>query len=447
MLSHLPATDALALLHAELGAPPLTILDAHDGPRALRAAVAQAARHPDGGLLALLAADTSAATLPRTWLATGHGARVEIDTVPVGEGVLLLARVTGTGRRDAGPVPEATPHDLDDDLLRRLLATDAVDERCSADFGSNEERYLARRGLLAADGRRWRPTLAGLLIAGRRPELFLPGCALVGTVDGEPFALHGTVPALTRSVARHALGDADPDLLAEVVLNALMHRDWPSEEPVRLSLEGERLEVSAPARLANGAPRRPAHANPLLVHLACALGLAHGAGRGLQDVARRLARQHKPPFSLVERLGRVVFMADVDRPAQRGARRPRPTTRHLPPPPEVRLPATSWTAEPPAAPPASPPPDHPPALAPPGPTAPPPAAVPSLLPRQPDDRAKALLAVLRTHGEATTRDLATALGCSRPVIGKALAVLVEQGRVRRLATSERSPFQRYVAAP
>jgi hypothetical protein len=59
----LTAADALPLVHAELGVPPITVLDPSARPRALRRAVADAARHPDGGLLG---ADAGALTLPRT---------------------------------------------------------------------------------------------------------------------------------------------------------------------------------------------------------------------------------------------------------------------------------------------------------------------------------------------------------------------------------------------
>lgn len=454
MLTRLPAADALALVHAELGEPPITVLDANAGPRALRGAVAEAAARPGGALLALFAPDASALTLPRTWLATGNGPRVELHTMPVAEGVLLLAHVRGrrgpasspsrtpspasTGP-DSAPVVSATPDDLDDDVIRRLLRGGLEGPERVPTTGTNEERYLARFGLLVHDGERFRPTVAAVLVAGRRPALHLPGCALVGEVDDERFALGGTVPTIVRAVGQGCLGDADRDLLAEVVLNALLHRDWSNEEPVRLVLAGERLEVSAPARLLAGAPRRAAHTNPLLVRFACALDLAHGDGRGLRDIARRLSEQRRPSFSLVERDGRVAFVAELRRRAKPRPQRPPPTSRHLPPPPKMPVPPTPPEREAVAPPPAAHPPEPPP------PTTPAPVApVPALLPREPDDRADVLLTVLRDRGGATTRELAVALGCSRPVIGKALAVLVEDGRVQREAASSRSPFQRYV---
>lgn len=54
-----------------------------------------------------------------------------------------------------------------------------------------------------------------------------------------------------------------------------------------------------------------------------------------------------------------------------------------------------------------------------------------------------MLATLRTHGRATTREIARALGCSRPVVGKVLTALVVDGRVRATQGAGRSPFQSY----
>ena len=51
----------------------------------------------------------------------------------------------------------------------------------------------------------------------------------------------------------------------------------------------------------------------------------------------------------------------------------------------------------------------------------------------------------RTLGDVTADWLGTALGCSRPVVGRLIATLVADGRVRALAEG-RSPFQAYEIA-
>jgi predicted HTH transcriptional regulator len=404
----------------------------------------------------------------------------------VEEGVLLFARVPGTGRRkavaerprpaawatpDAAPLPGATEGDLDDDAVRRLL--EKVDERYPAPYGSNTERYLGRRGILVLDGQRWRPTLSAMLVAGRRPELFVPGCAVELEVDGEGRELRGTVPELVRRVGEGLVAGVDADLLAEVVLNALLHRDWSVDAPIRVGLTGERLVVTSPGPLAAGAPRRAVHPNPLLAHFAEALGLTGSDGRGLRDVARRLEAMRRRPFSLVERHGEVWFVADVRRAREcRPATAMATATRALTPEPTrvaslALIPATSKERAPatvpepipatsPESPTATSPLPAPPAVthsaaAPPSrpvsssaaPVASAPPAIPALLPRDPDDRSAAVLAALRAQGHATTRELAAALGCSRPVVGKVLTALVAEGRVHPTVSAGRSPFQSY----
>lgn len=161
----LTAANALALVHAELGAPPIQVLAPATDAASLRAAVAEAARYPKGGLLVLLAPNAGALTQARAGLAT-H-AQLDLQALQVSEGALLLAHVPSATRRaqparpaptpwstpDTMSVPGSSAQDLDDDILRRLLRH--TDDRYPAPHGTNEERYLARRGLLALDDRRW----------------------------------------------------------------------------------------------------------------------------------------------------------------------------------------------------------------------------------------------------------------------------------------------------
>jgi len=221
----LTCTDVLALVHSELGQPPIQVVAPSAGPRTLRDALEAARRHADGGLLVLLGADERAVTMART-----------------------------------------------------------------------------------------------MLVAGRRPELFVAGCSVELHVDGTVSELDGAVPEVVRRFGEGVVPGVEPDLLAEVVLNALLHRNWAIEAPVRVALAGERLVVISPGAIVAGAPPRAAHPNPLLVHFATALGLATGTGRGLRDVARRLARIRQRPLPLVERPGEVWFVADVRRPSP--SRRP-----------------------------------------------------------------------------------------------------------------------------
>ncbi len=208
-----------------------------------------------------------------------------------------------------------------------------------------------------------------------------------------------------------------------------------------LTVEGTRVDLSDPGRVRLGAPGTRRWPNPLLADFARRLRLVRGAGKGLEQAGRRLVAAGMPRWSLVERDGWVHFVCELPEPAPR-------TTRNLPRPPQGPAPARqsapvrpSPAATAPTVPVAEASPPAPPVI-----TTPAPAPVPMLLPREPDDRADAVLGVLRSAGAATARQVAEALGCSRPVVGKVLTVLVAEGRVRPTSASSRSPFQAYEVA-
>ncbi len=464
MLDRLPLADTLALLHADLGAPPLVALDPRDGPTALRAALASAVCSPDGGLLALLARTPAEAALVLGWLRAAKG--VDARAVSVVEGELVVVFVPARegvtapppspaprATPDLAPVPGATADDLDGRLLRRVLAqAGPTPDHVLPEPATAEERLLAGHGLLAHDGTRWRPTVAAVVALAHRPDVFVPGCAVEGTVDGEPVDARGPLPRLLRAVDRALDAPLLRAVVLEGVLNAKLHRDWRDRDtPVQLTVVGERVEIVHPGRLAEGAPGRPRHRNPKLVELAVDLGLTHGTGRGLADVGASVVDARRSPPTLTARDGVVRFVAEVPRERAQVAARPTlPGPRNLPPVPAARprvpsvAPAPAPTPEeaahlpPAAAPTMVTPPAEPAATS--------PVAVPSLLPRDPDDRSAAVLAALHARRRATTRELAAALGCSRPVIGKVITALVAEGRVRPTVAEGHSPFQAYEIA-
>ena len=64
---------------------------------------------------------------------------------------------------------------------------------------------------------------------------------------------------------------------------------------------------------------------------------------------------------------------------------------------------------------------------------------------KPGDRADVVLSYLRASGRLTTRQIADATGWSRSFVGKIVASLVADGRVRPMMSGSRSPFQSYEA--
>lgn len=200
-------------------------------------------------------------------------------------------------RFDETPVPRATLSDLDEALWRRFAPAQSADA---------PEVLLSKLAMAAQDEQGvWRPTVAGLLMASRHPERFLPGAivqavAYVGTdlvPTGEGVYLRdaqditGPLDEQIRAACafvrknmqvaafKRAGGgrvDVPPfDMTAvfEAVTNAVAHRDYSmAGAKVRLRLFDDRLELFSPGMLPNtmtpeSLPYRQAARNEVLTSL------------------------------------------------------------------------------------------------------------------------------------------------------------------------------------
>lgn len=194
---------------------------------------------------------------------------------------LLSNRSQPTHDRD--PVVGATPADLDDDLVGAYLAR--VRRRSPAFRSTDRERLLVRLGVLTTDADGVvRPTVAGLLCLGEYPQEFFPQLFVSFVVlpglrmgeiapDGRRFldneTITGPIPsmvadvvavairnmragAIVTGVGREDRYDYPLGVIRELIVNALMHRDYsPAARgaQVQVELYPDRLVVASPGGL------------------------------------------------------------------------------------------------------------------------------------------------------------------------------------------------------
>ena len=185
---------------------------------------------------------------------------------------------------DAGAVPGATLGDLDPDTLAGLLQR--LRSRPNRAFqGVDNATALVRIGAVTAgeDGT-LRPTLAGLLCLGSYPQQFLPqlfasfvalpGLSLGDAMeDGTRFfdnvSCDGTIPqvleavllaarrnmrtaAVVRGAGREDRFDYPVEVIRELVVNALLHRDYSAGSrgtQIQVELYPNRLVIKSPGGL------------------------------------------------------------------------------------------------------------------------------------------------------------------------------------------------------
>lgn len=251
-------------------------------------------------------------------------------------------------RWDAEPVSEATPEDLDTDLLDKFLSRQQI-LHPRVFLSQNKETILFNLRVLAKDVEGViRPTVAGLMCLGVYPQKYFPSLVIRASVY--PYAadagrtdiggcrftdsavMVGPIPTMladamsfvdknTRrgSVVEGAFRRDVPDYptlaVREAIANALQHRDYSpvaSHSPIQLRLYTDRLVIENPGPLFGtmtveslGVPGKTAQRNPFLSTIleatACFDGryVVENYGTGIPTIEEELAKAQMQPARFV----------------------------------------------------------------------------------------------------------------------------------------------------
>ena len=243
-------------------------------------------------------------------------------------------RLVGERRRardthfDLRPAHGATLSDLDEEVLLRRYLPPAVASRGPEIADLPPEGQLRTLGILSGDERT--PTWGSLLAFGRAPREWLPGAYVhFRHLDGERksdgilrrkvFAgrLSEVLPALEGELelavtvgtpsacdGRRSRRSASPPYpigaLRELVRNAVMHRSYETDVPVRVRCYCDRVEVRSPGSLygivneGNFVQGMTAYRNPLVAEIMVRLGFARRFGVGIPLILRESERNGNP---------------------------------------------------------------------------------------------------------------------------------------------------------
>ncbi|MBI4777829.1 transcriptional regulator, partial [Candidatus Desantisbacteria bacterium] len=125
------------------------------------------------------------------------------------------------------------------------------------------------------------------LIRGGIVELFME------TI--EPFI---TIEQMTNSVRRERKNKYPVEAIREVIVNAIVHRDWTRSIDIEIALYSDRMEIISPGALQNSmtvekmkAGQR-SHRNPILVEIARDYGYMEARGMGIRKKVLPLIRKY-----------------------------------------------------------------------------------------------------------------------------------------------------------
>lgn len=239
------------------------------------------------------------------------------------ERVLSERRVALARSFDARPCSEATIDELalgQFDAYRR----EAVDPETILANHRPVEQQLA--SLRLYDPERSCPTHAGILLFGKNPRFYMPGAyvqylKLPGTnlteipedqaeISGDLHSvlreLEGRIKLLIQTSMR-AVNTLEEKLfpgypewaLRELLMNAVMHRNYDSNTPIRFYAFNDHIEIQSPGGLYGEAtpenfPTRNSYRNPVIAEAMKSLGFVNRFGYGVQRAQALLAQNGNP---------------------------------------------------------------------------------------------------------------------------------------------------------
>lgn len=257
----------------------------------------------------------------RVWVRVGPRKAVANEQE---ERILSERRTAAVRSFDARPCVEAKLEDLalgQFDSYRR----EAVDAETIAANHRDIQQQLA--SLRMYDFERACPTFAGILLFGKNPRFFLPGtyiqylklpgidltdtpedqAEISGDLNSVLRELELRIKSLVQTSMRRInaleerlLPDYPEWALRELLMNAVMHRNYESNTPVRFYVFSDHIEIQSPGGLygeatAKNFPTRNSYRNPVIAEAMKSLGFVNRFGYGVQRAQALLNENGNPP--------------------------------------------------------------------------------------------------------------------------------------------------------
>lgn len=240
------------------------------------------------------------------------------------ERILTERRLIKARSFDASPMAGATLDDLSTALFQSYRQEVVDPEVIAANHRALEDQLASLRFF---DNRYHLPTVAGLLLFGKNPRFYLPGAyvqflRLPGTtltdrpddeaeISGDLLNMLRELDARIKAnitskpvavtTLRETTEASYPDIaIREILLNAIMHRDYQSNTPVKLYWFTDRIEVHSPGGLYGEVTpetleTRSSYRNPVLAETMKALGYVNRYGYGIQRAQAAMGKNENSP--------------------------------------------------------------------------------------------------------------------------------------------------------
>ncbi|NGZ07336.1 MAG: transcriptional regulator [Magnetococcales bacterium] len=256
------------------------------------------------------------------------------------ERILMERRIANSRSFDATPVSDAGMNDLSLALFEAYRHEVIDREIIDTNHRPMEDQLASLRFF---NNRIKLPTVVGILMFGKNPRYFLPGAyvqflRLPGTtlteipdnqaeISGDLLTVLRELDARLKSniqtgmeptstLRERYIYDYPQIAVRELLLNAIMHRDYQSNTPVRFYWFSDRIEIQSPGGLYGEVTPQTltqinSYRNPVVAECMKSLGYVNRFGYGIQRAQKLLQDNGNPPpeFQMDDR----VFLVTIRR--------------------------------------------------------------------------------------------------------------------------------------
>lgn len=240
------------------------------------------------------------------------------------ERILIERRIAHARSFDAMPMSDASTDDLSLTLFETYRQEVIDPEIISTNHRPVTEQLASLRFF---NNKIKVPTVVGLLMFGKNPRYFLPGAyiqflRLSGTTlterPDDQAEISGDLPTVLReldmrlktniqtgleqtsALRERTVDDYPLTAVRELLLNAIMHRDYQSNTPVRIYWFSDRIEIQSPGGLYGEVTpetlaQTNSYRNPVIAECMKSLGYVNRFGYGIQRARASLEQAGHPP--------------------------------------------------------------------------------------------------------------------------------------------------------
>jgi ATP-dependent DNA helicase RecG len=240
------------------------------------------------------------------------------------ERILTERRIAKARSFDALPCTEANIDDLAlgqfDSYRRQAVDKETIDS-------NNRSVELQLASLRLFDLGRKCPTNCGILLFGQNPRYFFPGAyvqylsmpgANLTDLPNDSAEISGNLQAIIKEIElriklfnttqlsriamleEQSVSDYPEWALRELFLNAIIHRNYESNSPIRFYVFRTHIEIQSPGGLYGEAtpknfPKYNSYRNPIIAEVMKSLGFVNRFGYGVQRAQQLLVNNQNPP--------------------------------------------------------------------------------------------------------------------------------------------------------